>query len=724
MFKPHFAALLLIALCARAEEKTPGNIENAARATVGITITPKQDGWEKSLTGTSGDFESFLNRKKSITLSGFLIAPDRVLIRDPMLEPGEIAEINVSAGTQSVKASVEAFLIDSDGARLALAAPLTSAQAAPPAPGAAPAAALFTQKRGDDEQIFVSTKPFDAAKRLFADGIWRIDFSSPTQIQRADGSIFGYAAQSSLPLSALTPERADPARWPGFTPQALETRQGELLTLARQHILPVTFTFRPPKDEKEDRYSYRYRGSSESGKIPEDATEGSLTGMLLTDTRMIVPYAFPRKQLARLEGINVLIGGKTVKATYVATLTAFEGTVLELTEAHPEAVLPIETDPPADLHALHFLVAVDGITTGDYRARIHRTRIDSLSRSWRNTLTPSISGVSDRKGLIFSNAGRCRWVSVEVKEKRDTFGRSYNWNSSNSITIPAATFASFAHPADADINPAIQPLAKEDEQRLGWIGIDLQPLDRALAEANNVTIPTRSGSFGGIVSLVYPGSPAEQAGVEPGWVLTRLLPSGQTLPSELSVEKSESYMREFPWEQLDEIPAQYFDRLPAPWPTFNTPFRAQLTDSLGIGASFTAEFFVNGTRELKALTVAAAPAWFGNARTFNWKRAGIETADLTLDVREYLNLDAEAPGVVIKRIRQGGVAAQAGVKPYELIVKVEGQPVADVAAFEKAIEGKSNVKLTLSRMAKERVVSITPASEDPAPEAEKNGADE
>ena len=48
----------------------------------------------------------------------------------------------------------------------------------------------------------------------------------------------------------------------------------------------------------------------------------------------------------------------------------------------------------------------------------------------------------------------------------------------------------------------------------------------------------------------------------------------------------------------------------------------------------------------------------------------------------------------------------AGVKPYELITHINEQPVNNVKDFEKLVAIGGELKLSLKRMAKGRIVSI------------------
>ena len=69
---------------------------------------------------------------------------------------------------------------------------------------------------------------------------------------------------------------------------------------------------------------------------------------------------------------------------------------------------------------------------------------------------------------------------------------------------------------------------------------------------------------------------------------------------------------------------------------------------------------------------------------------------------------APQPGVVVSRLEPGGKASVAGIKPYEIVTHVNDEPVPDVAAFQKLCERGSELRLSIKRMAKGRIVTLRP----------------
>jgi S1-C subfamily serine protease len=137
-----------------------------------------------------------------------------------------------------------------------------------------------------------------------------------------------------------------------------------------------------------------------------------------------------------------------------------------------------------------------------------------------------------------------------------------------------------------------------------------------------------------------------------------------------------------------------------------------LTD-LGFGARVTAEFFDEGQVLSREFEVGPGPTHYESAARFKSESLGITVRNLTYDVRRYIQRKADEPGVVVSRIEPGARASVAGVKPYELITHVQDQPVSTVADFERLVAAeKGDLKLTLKRMAKGRIVTIRAVSSE------------
>jgi hypothetical protein len=346
-------------------------------------------------------------------------------------------------------------------------------------------------------------------------------------------------------------------------------------------------------------------------------------------------------------------------------------------------------------------------------------RIASFQVGWKRQLRPDI-GV-DAGNLFLFDADR-RLAALPLS-RREKVSEGRGWNQEQMVLTPCAYLLPILKEPAKYADPANVPLTEEQESRLAWLGIELQGLNPELARANNVSEHTNDGRTGGIVTYVYPDSPEAKAGVEPGWILLRL--HVDTLPNPIEVRVEERFRGSFPWEQLDNVPEQAFDRIPEPWPPRENFMSRSLTD-VGFGTKFTAEYFVDGQIVKKEFVVSVAPPHFDAAAKHKSEKLGLTVRELTYEVRRYFQKTSEDPGVIISKIEAGSKASVGGLKPYEMITHVNDQPVATAAEFEKAVAGQAEIRLAVKRMAKGRVVKIQfePPKETPKEAPQEPAKDE
>lgn len=181
---------------------------------------------------------------------------------------------------------------------------------------------------------------------------------------------------------------------------------------------------------------------------------------------------------------------------------------------------------------------------------------------------------------------------------------------------------------------------------------------------------------------------------------------GQPKPLDVALEGMEGYegLMDRIWEMLDQVPEEYFERLPKPWGSAERPHRT-LTD-ISFGTPFSADIYRNGTLITRDLAVTESPAHFDSAKHFKSEDAGITVRDLTYEVRRYFQLKPDDVGVIISKVEKGGKGAVAGLKPYEIILSVNDTPIASSADFEKAIGAGGELRLNVKRMTVGRIVKL------------------
>jgi hypothetical protein len=211
--------------------------------------------------------------------------------------------------------------------------------------------------------------------------------------------------------------------------------------------------------------------------------------------------------------------------------------------------------------------------------------------------------------------------------------------------------------------------------------------------------------MGAIVSFVYPNSLAAAAGIEPGAVLLRLWAAGSRLPIDINLEQDEVFQGNFPWDELDEVPEQYFDEIPKPWPSADNSLNRSLTD-LGLGNIVTIEYVQEGRQLSRDFTISASPLHYDSAPVYHSELLGLTVRDLTYEVRRYYQRAPGDPGVIVSRVEPGSRASVAGIRPYEIITHVNDKPVMTTADFESMTKDQKELNLSVKRMLRGRVVPI------------------
>ena len=337
---------------------------------------------------------------------------------------------------------------------------------------------------------------------------------------------------------------------------------------------------------------------------------------------------------------------------------------------------------------------------GDKRvARFQHARASSFEVGWGQRVFPADANRAGQ--FLVTPAGALLTVPVGRRERGE--GRGFRDN--DALPLAATEVAAIVGALGQHTDPGNVPLSEERENWLAWLGVELQALNRELARAHNVSDQTDEGRSGALVTHVYPDSPAAAAGIVAGNVLLRVHLPGKAQPVEVRLEEQWQHQEAFPWHKLDEVPEQYYERIPQPWPPVENTLLRLLTD-LGVGAKYGADFAQDGKVARKEFTVVEGPACYESAKRYQADALGLTVRDLTFDVRRYLQKKPDEPGVVVSRVAPGSKASVAGIKPFELITHVNDQPVLSVADFEKQLQAGGDLRLSVRRMAKSRLVNL------------------
>ncbi|MFP3983810.1 MAG: DegQ family serine endoprotease [Desulfurivibrionaceae bacterium] len=205
-------------------------------------------------------------------------------------------------------------------------------------------------------------------------------------------------------------------------------------------------------------------------------------------------------------------------------------------------------------------------------------------------------------------------------------------------------------------------LKEHGEVIRGWLGVMIQPVDQEMANQFGLDEPK-----GALVGEVVSGSPADEAGIKAGDIITGF--NGQEIKE----------MRMLP-NKVAQTP---------------------------VGKDAQVTVYRDGKKERFTVTIAKLEDQeMGREATTRTTQLGMSVQELTPELAESLNVD-ETEGVIITDVNSGSTAYLAGLRRGDIILEANRKEVNNLKDFSKAIEdsGKS-VLLLIKRDNRTRFVVI------------------
>lgn len=703
--------------------------ESLAPSLVRVEITPQYDkgespgedrwaAWRQFQAqndddiGTGGweSWEQLVKEERPAERGGYLVAPTRVYTQDPGLHPRFIKSINVRFGTQTVAAKPIAWPTGHSGVMLELESPLEGAKPLTLDPAkAGPYLAVSYVKRDATWITRIGSMPSGVAvaadgRRFVAgdDGVLTIDRQgTPVTIVGA-----GHMAVDGA-------WKKNPTDWSMLDAAGMADALKRVETLAGGQLLRVSLNFRSPRNAGESRG--RWGMDDDDGE--DTMTEWNGLGVLADPQTIIVLANLQPKITGRLERIRAFTAsGDELKATFTGTLKEW-GAFMAKLDAPAAAPAKLATGSVTALRDRLLLKAAVTVRGETRTAYFSHDRIRRFFTSWKGHTFPEFEagGIGDAAyaryygggteylNFLYTPEGELVGVPLVHREKvtvRERYGGNQTY------LVPAEMIAKIISTGASEFDSENRPLSEEEENRLAWLGVEMQGMDPDLARASDVMDETNGGASGGIVTHLYPNSPAAKAGLKDGDIVLRLQVEGHPKPLEVQVDDPMAFgMMEQFWAQLDRVPEEYFDRLPRPWGSVETALTRALTD-LGFGTPFVAEVWRDGKLVKVPMTITQGPAHYDAAARFKSEPLGLTVRDLTYEVRRYFQLKDDEPGVIISKVEAGSKASVAGLKPYEIIRTIDDKPVTDVKSFESAVAKGGELRLAVKRMTQGRTVKI------------------
>ncbi|MBE7211624.1 MAG: trypsin-like peptidase domain-containing protein [Gluconacetobacter diazotrophicus] len=238
----------------------------------------------------------------------------------------------------------------------------------------------------------------------------------------------------------------------------------------------------------------------------------------------------------------------------------------------------------------------------------------------------------------------------------------------------------FAIPSDV-VRDVVAQLQKSGHVTRGYLGVTAQEITPAMAKALKLPTPATGTPTGALVASVQPDSPAEKAGIKAGDVITEV--NGQKVSNQrdLSVKVA----------------------------------------GVAPGAKATVKYLRNNNTQSVDVTVGnrantgGDTGGSGNGGQNNKGTIGVTLGAITPDVRQQLGLDDSVKGAVIRGVKSGSPADQAGLRPGDIITGVGDKPVTNpretVAAVHDALKN-GDVALRVLHDGQSLFVAISPNTDD------------
>jgi len=200
----------------------------------------------------------------------------------------------------------------------------------------------------------------------------------------------------------------------------------------------------------------------------------------------------------------------------------------------------------------------------------------------------------------------------------------------------------------------------------GWLGVTAQDIDPKIAKTLNL-----GSTKGVLVSDVAKTSPASTAGIKRGDVLTAI--NGKPVISASSLRFAVSEL------------------------TPGTPVKVTV--------------FRDGKEWIIPVTIGdlakATVAEDRFAVKDNRFLAGLTVSEITPTIRENLNLDPDMAGIVVLEVTRGTPAESTGIRPGDLILKINDKAIKDLSDFKKAVAALTSRKMSITIYRNGMIMSTT-----------------
>ncbi len=682
-------------------------IPKLMRHCVRVLVWTKMDEGE----APSHEFSSDLENERPTLRGGYMWDKQTVLVQDVVLHERFIRKIEVEAGGKRVEAKIHAYFQRLPALLLRLQAPLA---------GVDPMAFVDAPERKNLGKLRTIGYSY------LGEGRWGMGIAGAVQgftqtdegsiflwgrssgmLVRPDGGIVGAAFASRMSVAgAEYPWRgADLKTEPLLTAEDKKAKIRALQKRLSQAAMRVRFALRTQVEE-DDTMDWRSNGE-------EELSELFATGFAIGPRRVLVPASIQREIVARIEGISLRFdgegqGNKVRRATFVGALKDWHAILLDV-EGEPLAGALDFSQNAEFRHGEIFLKANVNYKLRRRKERLAFDRFRGFFRTYRDLQGVWTYTNEEDGSVAVSLDGKILALAAAQRMNRAGQTPDYGYinTNSNAMFRPAQLLQAELSKPEA-IDRTNRPVEKVHEKRIVTLGVEWQGLTVDLAKTFQATKDTRGGEVGLLVLYVYPGSPAQKAGLKPEDILLCIKDPDRTEPIELRSGYSPNgggYMYKDFGGGFDSG----WGQMPSPWPARRNMLTMVLTE-IGEDRDVKVEYLRKGKKHAFSFTTGKSQVDYESARKYKTKALGFTAKELTYEVRRFFKFE-HREAVVVAKVKPGAKAAVAGMAPHRLLTHINGEAVRDFDDFKARVEALQKkdgaaLEFTLEYMGKTRLVKI------------------
>ena len=629
-------------------------------------------------------------------VAGFVLDKNRVLVQDLYLRPDWIDRLEVVCGTNAVPARPTLCYPDENAVLLETERPIPDARPLSFSGDATNAPSLFHVVEDFDGRVKAGLRKVnrDFIHYPAAGKDWCA--ATPNTIV-VDASNRAVTVQMCLDRSISDVIPAPPSRWSSEPFDAREARVAALEKRLLSSVLPVYLHI---DEEKKGNSSRMYYSSSD-----DDTKAGDVDtfGFALADGEVLMPLNLDSGKVAALDKMEATLpDGKKAPLEFVGAFAEYGLFLLRFADGRtPPGVQPIAFSKasPDGLDRQTAYLAQPRNRNGKVQFTLAPRKIYAFKRVHGGVVVPSAAPENNSGEMLLLESGELAALGGHVRSAGES---GSSWRSRTSI--PGAALARLV--AARDFDPEFALRKGKDRIRVAWIGVETQSMTKELArEKKSQGFLSREDGMGSLVGKVYTNTPAARVGIKEGDVLLWVRRATAERHERLETRDTRSFGMDIE-SIFDRMPVSTFDRYGlTPWPQVESGVNEVFT-RLGIGTKVVLAWVSDGEKREAELVLEQAPVHYRTARRIRNRTLGLVAADLTFEVRAFLKLASDAPGVVITKMQEGSPSAVAGLRPFEVITSVNGEPVPTSIRFSELIKGKKDLTFSVRRLDATRIVRI------------------